>query len=107
MTAKGPPRRRRTTDSDRTARARIRDAAIELPGMEPGDYRVTALDTDNGHILADMTCHLPSPVGLQLPPFRHDLAIAIRRVDPASAGIGPPTLLESESVTHPHRGKSQ
>jgi len=29
MTAKGPPRRRRTTDSDRTARARIRDAAIE------------------------------------------------------------------------------
>ena len=58
----------------------LHGAAIELPTMNPGLYRVTATDTHNGHVLADATTLLAPPFRLELPPFRHDLALAIRRV---------------------------
>ncbi len=57
----------------------LQDAAIELPGMAPGPYRFTAVDTHNGHVLADATRALGLGSRLDLPPFRHDLALAIRR----------------------------
>jgi mannan endo-1,4-beta-mannosidase len=55
--------------------------SIGLSGMEPGLYRVTAIDTDNGHVLADLTREFAGSISLELPPFRRDLALAIRRVD--------------------------
>jgi hypothetical protein len=57
----------------------LEGAALELPGLEPGRYRVSLLETDNGHTLAELTVEARGgPVRLDLPPFRHDLAVAVR-----------------------------
>lgn len=61
----------------------LQNAALELPGMDPGTYRVTAMDTHNGHVLADTTRVFDGRPRLDLPPFRHDLAIAVRRAGDA------------------------
>ena len=61
-------------------RPMLHGAAIELPAMHPGTYRITAIDTHNGHVLADATQVLAHPFRLELPAFRHDLAVAIREV---------------------------
>ena len=59
-------------------------AALELPAMEPGTYDVTCMETHLGHTLGKSTIETGAgPVRLELPPFRHDLAIAVR---PAGAG---------------------
>ena len=55
-------------------------AAVGLPDLSPGKYRITALDTLSGHVLGDVTRDLAAPIRLELPPFRHDLAIAVRRL---------------------------
>ena len=64
----------------------LRGAAIRLPSMGPGAYRVTAMDTHNGHVLLDEVRTLGRSPRLDLPPFRHDLAIALRRVGPHAYG---------------------
>lgn len=62
----------------------LHGAALELPPMEPGVYSARFVETHNGHVLGEqlVTC-LCEPITLDLPPFRHDLAIA---VCPACAG---------------------
>ncbi len=59
-------------------RPMLHGASIELPAMRPGTYRVTAIDTHNGHVLADTIRDFSNPFRLELPAFRHDLAIAVR-----------------------------
>jgi hypothetical protein len=66
----------------------LQGASIELPEMVPGTYRVTALDTHIGHVLADETRAFDARPRLPLPPFRHDLAVAVRRVADAPAQAG-------------------
>jgi hypothetical protein len=38
------------------------------------------MDTHNGHVLADSIRVRVDPFRLELPPFRHGLAVAVRRV---------------------------
>ncbi len=55
-------------------------ASLELPALAPGDdYLVSCVETHNGHTIAEsrLSCG-HDPIRLELPPFRHDLAIAIR-----------------------------
>ena len=71
-------------EGDLPFRPLLAGARIELPPMEPGRHRVTYTDTHNGHILGEEVRTLDlAPAVLTLPPFRHDLAIAIRREDDA------------------------
>ena len=57
----------------------LRDAILELPSMEVGHYAITCIETHNGHTLAESRVATQGgPIRLTLPPFRHDLAIAIR-----------------------------
>ena len=73
-------------EGDLPFRPLLAGARIELPPMEPGRHRVTYTDTHNGHILAEGTQTLDrAPAVLTLPPFRHDLAIAVRHEDDAGA----------------------
>lgn len=54
-------------------------ATLELPAMEPGAYDVTCMETHLGHTLGESTVEVGAgPVVLELPPFRHDLAVAVR-----------------------------
>ncbi len=57
----------------------LHGASLEIPSLGSGTYRVTAIDTHNGHVLADMTGDFLAPMRLDLPAFRHDLALAIRK----------------------------
>ena len=73
-------------EGDLPFRPLLAGARIELPPMEPGRHRVTYTDTHNGHILGEEVRTLDlAPAVLTLPPFRHDLAIAVRREDDAGA----------------------
>ena len=73
-------------EGDLPFRPLLTGARIELPPMGPGAHRVTYTDTHNGHILGEAVQSLDlSPAVLTLPPFRHDLAIAIRREDDVGA----------------------
>ena len=80
-------------EGDLPFRPLLAGARIELPPMEPGRHRITYTDTHNGHILGEEVRTLDlAPAVLTLPPFRHDLAIAVRREDDAGA---PPRDAES------------
>ncbi|QEH35513.1 hypothetical protein OJF2_40650 [Aquisphaera giovannonii] len=75
-------------DGDLCFRPLLEGASVELPGMEPGAYRVDHVETANGHGLAAAVVECRSgPLTLDLPPFRHDVAIAVR---PAAPGRGRP-----------------
>ena len=55
-------------------------ATLALPPMRPGAYAVTCIETHHGHTLDETTIEVDDgPVRIELPPFRHDLAVAIRR----------------------------
>ncbi|MDB5351501.1 MAG: hypothetical protein JWN86_2748 [Planctomycetota bacterium] len=57
----------------------LRDATLELPAMTPGLYDVSCMETHHGHTLCETTVESGGgPFLLELPPFRHDLAIALR-----------------------------
>ena len=77
----GPPRPRPLDDEGELPfRPLLTGAALELPAMEAGTYAVTCMETHNGHTLGESTIEAGGgPVPLELPPFRHDLAIAVRR----------------------------
>ncbi len=54
-------------------------ATLVLPGMEPGRYAVTCMETHHGHTLGEFTVESGrGPLTIALPAFRHDLAIAVR-----------------------------
>jgi len=57
-------------------------ASLELPPMAPGGYSVHFVETNHGHTLGDsvVTTDGSGPLRLDLPPFRYDLAIAVRPV---------------------------
>ena len=66
-------------EGDLPFRPLLTDAALELPPLEPGTYLATCIETHNGHTLAETTLASGGgPTALPLPPFRHDVAIAIR-----------------------------
>ncbi len=57
----------------------VTGATIELPPVAPGTYAVTFVETHNGQTLGESTLESQGrPVALVLPPFRHDLAVALR-----------------------------
>ena len=59
-------------------RPMLAGARLSLPPMDPGDYRVTYVETHQGHVLGRSTLRLDGrPAELELPPVRHDLAIAV------------------------------
>jgi hypothetical protein len=49
---------------------------VELPGLKPGRYRVTGWDTRDGKSCAEFQVSQPGPI--ETPPFRADIALAIR-----------------------------
>lgn len=56
----------------------LKGAALQLPAMGRGRYDVTFVETHNGHVLAECRAECDgSPLRLDLPAFRHDLAIAV------------------------------
>jgi mannan endo-1,4-beta-mannosidase len=66
-------------EGDLPFRPLLTDAAVELPPPAPGAYLATCVETHNGHTLAEMLISSGAgPMRLNLPPFRHDIAIAIR-----------------------------
>jgi hypothetical protein len=66
-------------EGDLPFRPLLRGATLGLPPLEPGDYAATFLETCHGHVLGEVAMHSAGqPVRLELPPFRHDLAIAVR-----------------------------
>jgi mannan endo-1,4-beta-mannosidase len=69
-------------EGDLPFRPLLTDAAVELPPPASGTYLATCVDTHNGHTLAEtLISSGAGPMRLDLPPFRHDIAIAIRPAD--------------------------
>jgi hypothetical protein len=69
-------------EGDLPFRPLLRSAVLELPDLDPGDYAVTCVETHNGHALAEYVVEGRGlPLSLELPPFRHDLAVAVRPVE--------------------------
>lgn len=62
-------------------------ARVTLPPLDAGVYRVTFFETHNGQILgeSDRGVRQGEPFALTLPPFRHDLAIAVRPAGPQTS----------------------
>ena len=59
---------------------------LRLPPLTPGRYAVTCMETHNGYVLLEESLDAAGgPVELTLPPFRHDVAVAIRPVPEAGA----------------------
>ncbi len=57
----------------------VRGATLELPPFEPGPYVATFVETHNGQVLGEADIDSGGgPLLLTLPPFRHDLAVAVR-----------------------------
>jgi mannan endo-1,4-beta-mannosidase len=79
-------------EGDLPFRPLLSDARVEVPAMEPGRYRVTCAETHNGYVLSESVLDLRSgPAVLALPPFRHDLAVAVRPEGGIQAGSAGPT----------------
>jgi hypothetical protein len=77
------------SEGDLPFRPLLRDAELVLPSLEAGQYAVTCMETHNGHVLAETRVLAQGgSARLALPPFRHDLAIAVRPVRPATAAEG-------------------
>jgi mannan endo-1,4-beta-mannosidase len=74
-------------EGDCPYRPLLRDAEIGVP-MPPDEvYRVTAVETARGHVLDERTIRATRHgLRIALPPFRHDVALAIRR---EQGGSGP------------------
>jgi mannan endo-1,4-beta-mannosidase len=55
-------------------------ATLELPPLSPGTYAVSYVETNHGHTLAEaaVVSDGSTPLRLDPPPFRHDLAVAVR-----------------------------
>jgi hypothetical protein len=67
------------SDGELPFRPLLCGATLEMPPMVPGDFVVTCVETANGHTLAEFVVSTTGgPIRLDLPPFRHDLAIAVR-----------------------------
>ncbi len=57
----------------------LKDATLVLPPMTPGAYDVTCMETHHGHTLGEFAVEAGTgPLLIDLPPFRHDLAVAVR-----------------------------
>jgi hypothetical protein len=70
-------------EGDLPFRPLLGDASLALLPLEAGTYVATCIETHNGHTLGEtVLSSRGQPVDLGLPPFRHDIAIAIR---PAAA----------------------
>ncbi len=66
-------------EGDLPFRPLLTGAALELPPLETGAYVATCIETHNGHTLAEtVLSSRGGPMTLELPPFRHDVAVAIR-----------------------------
>src|SRR5262249_50424626 len=71
------------SEGDLPFRPLLGGASLTLPPLQPGTYLATCVETHNGHALADLTLSTAgSSLSFELPPFRHDLAIAVRPADP-------------------------
>ncbi len=67
------------SEGDLPFRPLLKGASLELPPMEPGTYAVTCIETHHGHTLGEAALVAgPGPIRLDLPPFRHDVAVAVR-----------------------------
>jgi len=62
----------------------LRGATLDLPPMAAGAYSVTYVETHHGNTLGESTvlAHDGEPIRLDLPPFRHDLAVAVSPARP-------------------------
>ncbi|MBV8676800.1 MAG: hypothetical protein JO355_06475, partial [Planctomycetaceae bacterium] len=74
-----------TSEGDLPFRPLLTGATLGLPPLRAGRYAVTVLETQNGHTLGESLCvSTGEPLRLELPPFRHDVAIAVRPADRTS-----------------------
>jgi hypothetical protein len=58
----------------------IKDATVEIQGLEPGDYTVEWWDTYEGKVIK--TERVSSPAGsgrISIPPFSQDIACRVRQ----------------------------
>lgn len=66
-------------EGDLPFRPLLEGATLELPPPRPGRYAVTFVETHNGQVLGESPRVVAGgPLRLELPPFRHDVAIAVR-----------------------------
>ncbi len=60
-------------------RPMLSGSSLTLPPMSHGHYRVTAMETLGGHVLGETELAAGhGPVRVELPSFRHDVAVAVR-----------------------------
>ena len=63
-------------------RPMLSGATLNLPPMRPGHYDVTAMETLGGNVLGESHIRVEDgPVAVELPAFRHDVAVAIRQAN--------------------------
>ncbi|GAC1472789.1 MAG: hypothetical protein NVSMB9_20440 [Isosphaeraceae bacterium] len=68
-----------TGEGELPFRPLLQGATLELPPMDRGVYAVTCVETHNGHALGNLILESRGgPLRLELPSFRHDLAVAVR-----------------------------
>lgn len=68
-------------EGDLPFRPLLAGASVEVPGLAAGTYAVTCVETQNGHAIGqEVRATRGEPLRVELPPFRHDVAVAIRAV---------------------------
>ena len=68
-------------EGDLPYRPLLDGATVTIPGLADGPCVATFLETHHGHVLGESTASARlGSLALNLPPFRHDLAIAVRRL---------------------------
>lgn len=79
-----------TAEGEPPFRPLLDGALLELPPMAPGTLRVAMVETHHGHVLAEreVVSNGLAPLAIDLPPFRHDLAVTVRHesIGPIRAG---------------------
>jgi hypothetical protein len=86
------------SDGELPFRPLLRGARFELPPMAPGQYVVTCIETANGQTLSRAVLSTRGEaVRVDLPSFRHDLAVALRPLSAESSQLEATSLGESGS----------